>query len=198
MPVGLNTMLTLASLDRSLTPFGCTVMASQGQDKHYSGHYPAGQPTARSMINSSSDPSILRIYNGQRDRTRPLRDWLLAHRHHPYPTRKDKVALAVLANMRLEQVTMWFANTRRQIRKSGMKVWSGGLFDNKLPRRIGNGGRSSILSFKCGPISASKGCFQRVQERFVIQWACMWISSSRVSWKSLLTQTSLLLLFEPQ
>eukprot|EP00117_Sycon_ciliatum_P001575 scpid10055/ scgid4087/ Iroquois-class homeodomain protein IRX-5; Homeodomain protein IRXB2; Iroquois homeobox protein 5 len=75
----------------------------------------------------------------QKQRTRPLRDWILSNRSHPYPSRDEKLALAMLTHMRVDQVTMWFANTRRQIRRIGMKAWSGGMFDTALPYRIGNG-----------------------------------------------------------
>ncbi|XP_065183282.1 putative iroquois-class homeodomain protein irx-1 isoform X1 [Sycon ciliatum] len=75
----------------------------------------------------------------QRERTKPLRDWILKHRSHPYPSKEDKLALAMMTRMRLDQVSMWFANTRRQIRKVGMKAWSGGLFSAPLPHRVGNG-----------------------------------------------------------
>ena len=76
----------------------------------------------------------------QREKTRPLREWLLRHRHHPYPNKEDKMVLAMETHMRVDQVSMWFANTRRQIRKVGMKVWSGGRCDTPIPQRVGNGG----------------------------------------------------------
>ena len=76
----------------------------------------------------------------QRERTKPLRDWILKHRSHPYPSKEDKLALAMMTRMRLDQVSMWFANTRRQIRKVGMKAWSGGIYATPLPHRVGNGG----------------------------------------------------------
>ena len=35
---------------------------------------------------------------------RPLKQWLLRHRHNPYPTKGEKVQLAVGSNMTLVQV----------------------------------------------------------------------------------------------
>ena len=38
------------------------------------------------------------------DMVRPLKQWLLRHRHNPYPTKGEKVQLAVGSNMTLVQV----------------------------------------------------------------------------------------------
>ena len=40
------------------------------------------------------------------DMVRPLKQWLLRHRHNPYPTKGEKVQLAVGSNMTLVQVTL--------------------------------------------------------------------------------------------
>ena len=80
----------------------------------------------------------------QKQKTQPLRDWILTHRKHPYPSRDEKLGLAMATHMRVDQVTMWFANTRRQIRRIGMKAWSGGVFDTELPYRVGNGGTATF------------------------------------------------------
>ena len=37
---------------------------------------------------------------------RPLKQWLLRHRHNPYPTKGEKVQLAVGSNMTLVQVLL--------------------------------------------------------------------------------------------
>ena len=36
---------------------------------------------------------------------RPLKKWLLRHRHNPYPTKAEKVQLALGSNMTLVQVS---------------------------------------------------------------------------------------------
>ena len=38
------------------------------------------------------------------DMVRPLKQWLLRHRHNPYPTKAEKLQLAVGSNMTLVQV----------------------------------------------------------------------------------------------
>ena len=47
---------------------------------------------------------------------RPLKQWLLRHRHNPYPTKAEKVELAVGSHMSLVQVSNWFANARRRLK----------------------------------------------------------------------------------
>ena len=42
------------------------------------------------------------------DMVRPLKLWLLRHRHNPYPTKAEKVQLALGSNMTLVQVTQHF------------------------------------------------------------------------------------------
>ena len=40
------------------------------------------------------------------DMVRPLKLWLLRHRHNPYPTKAEKVQLALGSNMTLVQVSL--------------------------------------------------------------------------------------------
>lgn len=111
----------------------------------------------------------------QKQRTQPLRDWIVTHRSHPYPTRDEKLALAMLTHMRVDQVTMWFANTRRQIRRIGMKAWSGGLYDTALPYRIGNGGKQeqNTLVFVCFWISSIYSLISILPINFMHGYLCM-------------------------
>ena len=41
------------------------------------------------------------------DMVRPLKLWLLRHRHNPYPTKAEKVQLALGSNMTLVQVSSY-------------------------------------------------------------------------------------------
>ncbi|TRY61671.1 hypothetical protein TCAL_07974 [Tigriopus californicus] len=50
------------------------------------------------------------------DMVRPLKQWLLRHRHNPYPTKGEKMDLAIGSNMSLVQVSNWFANARRRLK----------------------------------------------------------------------------------
>lgn len=65
-----------------------------------------------------------------RDCTRLLREWLIAHRHNPYPQKADKCQLMLMTGLTINQVSMWFANARRRIKKVGMKAWSKGLCED--------------------------------------------------------------------
>lgn len=41
----------------------------------------------------------------------------MGHRDNPYPTKSEKVMLALLTRMTLTQVSTWFANARRRLKK---------------------------------------------------------------------------------
>ncbi|CAB3408408.1 unnamed protein product [Caenorhabditis bovis] len=61
--------------------------------------------------------------NISRDATAPLKKWLHAHSRNPYPTKGDKVLLAMEARMTLTQVSTWFANARRRLKKENKVTW---------------------------------------------------------------------------
>ncbi|VDM30943.1 unnamed protein product [Hydatigera taeniaeformis] len=46
-----------------------------------------------------------------------LRAWLAGHQERPYPTRAEKAALAFATHLSLAQISTWFANARRRLRK---------------------------------------------------------------------------------
>lgn len=62
--------------------------------------------------------------NATREATAPLKDWLHAHRKNPYPSKNDKLMLAVGTGMTLTQVSTWFANARRRLKKENKMTWS--------------------------------------------------------------------------
>ncbi|XP_075536535.1 uncharacterized protein LOC142571798 isoform X2 [Dermacentor variabilis] len=49
---------------------------------------------------------------------RPLKKWLIRHREKPYPSKAEKLALALGSHMTLEQVSNWFANARRRLKNT--------------------------------------------------------------------------------
>ena len=63
------------------------------------------------------DLSAARRKNATRETTGPLKAWLNAHRKNPYPTKGEKVMLAIITRMTLTQVSTWFANARRRLKK---------------------------------------------------------------------------------
>ncbi|XP_054452634.1 homeobox protein Mohawk-like [Anoplopoma fimbria] len=52
------------------------------------------------------------------DMARPLKHWLYKHRDNPYPTKTEKVLLALGSQMTLVQVSNWFANARRRLKNT--------------------------------------------------------------------------------
>ncbi|CAF0902041.1 unnamed protein product [Didymodactylos carnosus] len=63
-----------------------------------------------------NDPNHKRK-NATRETTATLKAWLYEHRKNPYPTKNEKLMLAVITKMTLTQVSTWFANARRRLKK---------------------------------------------------------------------------------
>ncbi|XP_062403462.1 iroquois-class homeodomain protein IRX-5b [Sardina pilchardus] len=74
------------------------------------GVYPFGDPTYRK--------------NATRDATTTLKAWLSEHRKNPYPTKGEKIMLAIITKMTLTQVSTWFANARRRLKKENKVTWT--------------------------------------------------------------------------
>nr|AMB26733.1 iroquois 2/5 [Leptochiton asellus] len=55
--------------------------------------------------------------NVTKETTGPLKAWLQDHRKNPYPTKAEKIMLAIITKMTLTQVSTWFANARRRLKK---------------------------------------------------------------------------------
>ncbi|KFM58187.1 Homeobox protein caupolican, partial [Stegodyphus mimosarum] len=61
--------------------------------------------------------------NVTRDSTSTLKAWLNEHRKNPYPTKGEKIMLAIITKMTLTQVSTWFANARRRLKKENKMTW---------------------------------------------------------------------------
>lgn len=61
--------------------------------------------------------------NATRETTTTLKAWLNEHKKNPYPTKGEKVMLAILTKMTLTQVSTWFANARRRLKKENKMTW---------------------------------------------------------------------------
>ncbi|RCI03652.1 Homeobox protein 9 [Rhizopus stolonifer] len=44
-----------------------------------------------------------------------LKQWLIDHHKHPYPTEEEKRALGLKTDLTLNQISNWFINARRRI-----------------------------------------------------------------------------------
>ncbi|RUS82644.1 hypothetical protein EGW08_009597, partial [Elysia chlorotica] len=69
-----------------------------------------------------------------RETTGPLKAWLSEHKKNPYPTKAEKIMLAIITRMTLTQVSTWFANARRRLKK-----------DNRLSSGDGDGEDDSVV-----------------------------------------------------
>jgi len=48
--------------------------------------------------------------------------WLYWHIKNPYPSKAEKLTLAIIAKMSLTQVSTWFANARRRLKKDNRRT----------------------------------------------------------------------------
>ncbi|XP_063729604.1 uncharacterized protein LOC134857156 isoform X2 [Symsagittifera roscoffensis] len=69
--------------------------------------------------NGSSQPpsSSPNSATAVKENTYPLRVWLEENRDNPYPTKSEKLMLSIVTKMTLTQVSTWFANARRRLKK---------------------------------------------------------------------------------
>ena len=61
--------------------------------------------------------------NATRETTATLKAWLSEHKKNPYPTKGEKIMLAIITKMTLTQVSTWFANARRRLKKENKMTW---------------------------------------------------------------------------
>ncbi|XP_039353604.1 iroquois-class homeodomain protein IRX-3-like [Mauremys reevesii] len=59
-----------------------------------------------------------------RESTGALKAWLGQHLRNPYPSKGEKVLLAGTSKLSLGQVSTWFANARRRLRKEKQLHWA--------------------------------------------------------------------------
>lgn len=98
-------------------PFQSSPYDAQGMAGALSYH-PYGSPGYPYQLN---DPAYRK--NATRDATTTLKAWLQEHRKNPYPTKGEKIMLAIITKMTLTQVSTWFANARRRLKKENKVTW---------------------------------------------------------------------------
>lgn len=82
---------------------------------YYIEHLMAAHPY--NAFYSGFDFNSARRKNATRETTSALKAWLYEHRKNPYPTKGEKIMLAIITRMTLTQVSTWFANARRRLKK---------------------------------------------------------------------------------
>ncbi|GAA6231818.1 iroquois-class homeodomain protein irx-4-like [Lates japonicus] len=90
---------------------------------YYPYEYTFGQYPYDRYGYSCSDGSARRK-NATRETTSTLKAWLQEHQKNPYPTKGEKIMLAIITRMTLTQVSTWFANARRRLKKENKVTWS--------------------------------------------------------------------------
>ncbi len=70
------------------------------------------------------DFNAARRKNATKENTSTLKAWLNEHRKNPYPTKGEKIMLAIITKMTLTQVSTWFANARRRLKKENKMTWT--------------------------------------------------------------------------
>ncbi|XP_078543741.1 iroquois-class homeodomain protein IRX-2 [Lissotriton helveticus] len=104
---------------------GFTAYMGSPYDAHATGmtgaisYHPYGSPAYPYQLN---DPAYRK--NATRDATATLKAWLQEHRKNPYPTKGEKIMLAIITKMTLTQVSTWFANARRRLKKENKMTWA--------------------------------------------------------------------------
>lgn len=78
------------------------------------------------MEDAEDQESRNRRRNVTRESTRHLKKWLNAHLSNPYPNKGEKIMLSILSGMSITQVSTWFANARRRIKKENQITWNSG------------------------------------------------------------------------
>ncbi|XP_075873399.1 iroquois-class homeodomain protein IRX-3a [Nelusetta ayraudi] len=94
---------------------------SPGAVQHpgFAHHHPAFYPYGQYQFGDPSRPK-----NATRESTSTLKAWLSEHRKNPYPTKGEKIMLAIITKMTLTQVSTWFANARRRLKKENKMTWT--------------------------------------------------------------------------
>ena len=76
------------------------------------------------MYSYGFDFNAARRKNATKENTGTLKAWLNEHRKNPYPTKGEKIMLAIITKMTLTQVSTWFANARRRLKKENKMTWT--------------------------------------------------------------------------
>lgn len=113
------------------TSGGAASAVSQPQSNHHAQHHHSHNHHQQSDSSSSSNSSTpggnqqqARRKNATRETTATLKAWLYEHRKNPYPTKGEKIMLAIITKMSLNQVSTWFANARRRLKKENKVAFS--------------------------------------------------------------------------
>ncbi|KAJ8897861.1 hypothetical protein PR048_003214 [Dryococelus australis] len=97
-------------------------VAPSGAIPTFSGAIPLGIEPGSPWYGAGYDLAARRK-NATRESTATLKAWLNEHKKNPYPTKGEKIMLAIITKMTLTQVSTWFANARRRLKKENKMTW---------------------------------------------------------------------------
>uniref|UniRef100_A0A8C2BTY9 Iroquois homeobox 4b n=1 Tax=Cyprinus carpio TaxID=7962 RepID=A0A8C2BTY9_CYPCA len=103
------------------------VATRHSQISQSSAYYPYDYPIGQYQYDRYGYGSVdvgTRRKNATRETTSTLKAWLQEHKKNPYPTKGEKIMLAIITKMTLTQVSTWFANARRRLKKENKMTWS--------------------------------------------------------------------------
>ncbi|CAG0923145.1 unnamed protein product [Notodromas monacha] len=86
-------------------------------------YYASYDPLIGQVGGYPNDLTGTRRKNATRETTSTLKAWLKEHKKNPYPTKSEKIMLAIISKMTLTQVSTWFANARRRLKKENKMMW---------------------------------------------------------------------------
>ncbi|VDQ05726.1 unnamed protein product, partial [Trichobilharzia regenti] len=111
--------------DKCLMKGGKSELTAKDGDKSITENEAEGQNTPLLTTNNHKEGnSFLPKKFTTRETTNFLKSWLNEHRHNPYPTKNEKVMLALTTKMSLTQISTWFANARRRLKKENQMTWA--------------------------------------------------------------------------
>ncbi|XP_046413869.1 homeobox protein araucan isoform X2 [Neodiprion virginianus] len=105
-----------------MTPDMGTAWGTAALQPAATGYYPY-DPTLAAYGYGAGYDLAARRKNATRESTATLKAWLNEHKKNPYPTKGEKIMLAIITKMTLTQVSTWFANARRRLKKENKMTW---------------------------------------------------------------------------
>ncbi|BHF81815.1 Iroquois-class homeodomain protein irx-2 [Sparganum proliferum] len=121
----------------------------------YEQQHPCGGGTLRGIpIGFSSSLDGPRRKNATREKIATLKTWLQDHATNPYPTKGEKIMLAIVTKMTFNQISTWFANARRRLKKEKKMTWT--------PKQLSSSAVRKPVKLK--PVNSDSGSSDKLKE----------------------------------
>ncbi|CAH8586154.1 unnamed protein product [Heterobilharzia americana] len=124
IPPNLSSSMTLSPYSRSINQCTTDNIPRLGH-LNWSSNNSSSHPYNRGQTGYSTEfTNTTRRRNATKESTTTLKAWLQEHIKNPYPTKGEKIMLAIITKMTLTQVSTWFANARRRLKKENKMTWT--------------------------------------------------------------------------